>query len=1138
MRKWLRHLSLHWYAPGKLHLGMRLTIVLVIIGCLHAGAKGVSQTITLHRINSPLETVLNDIHRQSGYSFVYNLEWLAKVPKVTLTVEQATLTETLDQLLVGQPLSYTLIDKTVVLRWQPKPPPVPDPVSETVEGHSGGEQVTMFVRNMQGQALAGASVYFKRTRKGTITGANGEFNMTKLTVEDTLVVSYIGYKTRNVSIGNLVQTTFPVILMTESEDKLDQMVVQAYGTTSARLSTGNITKVSGEEIAKQPISNPILALEGRVAGLNVQATNAYGSAPVKLEIRGRSSLNPQFTSEPLIIIDGIQMNALDADGISSYASGSMGMVQNGLITPAGGQSPFYGLTAADIESISVLKDASATSLYGSRGGNGVILITTKRGRADVTGATRVTGDFKQGVSRPTGHWDLLGTKDYLAMRREAYANDGRTPTIFDAPDLLLWDTTRNVDWQHELYGGHKAMFMNAHLALSGGDVRNQFYLSGTYGRQRDLLQLSKGDRTANLDFSITHHSLDNKLAISLGGNYLYNAIDNLYSTGGTLLPPNTPPIFNSKGELNFAPWDSAGMGSNFPFALLKRPYSGRSFALTSNLRFSYQIVRGLVAEILFTYRKSGLKQVTLFPKTSMDPAYNQSPYAFFGDNDFSQYSIEPQLSYNRYLGPGQLSVITGATVQRGVSDGVSQYALGYTSDAMLSSVQNAATVMPFESYAEKKIAGIYLKLGYNVSNKYIVDLAARRDGSSRFGPGKQYGNFGSAGIAWMATEEKWLRNVLPKAISFLKFRASYGIVGSDGISDYQYLSQWMTSLGGTQLYSYGGVIPLASQHAVNQEYHWQSTKTSEIGMDISMLKNSLSFSMAYYRKRCDNQLTSYPTPLFTGFNSVVANWPANVQNAGLEFGLSGKAGRNEGFNWNGSFNISFNSNKLLAYDDIGHSPYVSKYIVGKPLNSIPLFHWTGIDPATGKNTYQDYDHDGTIRGDYSGQPGTNGDDRGIFLNMDPKFFGGMTHSFGYKGFGLMLAFSYYKQMGQNAFLSGQANGGMQNISPVAYRNRWQKPGDKAQFTRLTTVYDLTDSYFPASDGIYSDASYIRLKTLDLSYKLPEPVLRKLKAMSCVVYIQASNLFTITGYKGQDPSIPYFGAMPTQRTIVGGINFTF
>jgi TonB-dependent SusC/RagA subfamily outer membrane receptor len=648
---------------------MRLTIVLVIIGCLHAGAKGVSQTITLHRIDSPLETVLNDIHRQSGYSFVYNLEWLARVPKVTLTVEQATLTETLDQLLAGQPLSYTLIDKTVVLRWQPKPPPV---LVQAPEAPSvgAGEGVTLFVRNNQGQALAGASVYLKKGHRGMITGANGQFTLSNLTGEDTLVVSYVGYKTRNVSLTNLVQTTFPVILMVESDDKLDQMVVQAYGTTSQRLSTGSITRVSGEEIAKQPISNPILALQGRVAGLSVQATSSYGSGPVKLEIRGRGTINPQFTSEPLIIIDGVQMNSLDADPLSSYQSGSLGLVQNGFITPANGQSPFYGLSASDIESISVLKDASATAIYGSRGGNGVILITTKRGQAGVDGKTAFTVGITEGFSRPTGRWKLLGTKDYLAMRREAYANDGRTPTLFDAPDLLLWDTTRNTDWQEEIYGGRKAKYLNAHAALSGGDARTQFYLSGAYNRQSALLLLSTPDQSVNLGFTLNHSSLNNKFKISWGASYLYNAIKNQYMPDATLLAPDAPPIFDKYGELNWGPWDSAGIGSSNPFASFKNVYEANTNALNSTLKMKYEIFRGLIAEVAFGFRSSRMKQYKPFPGSSMDPVSNSMSYVMFGDNTGSQYSIEPDISYSRYLGPGELTVIAGASYQRQVSDGI------------------------------------------------------------------------------------------------------------------------------------------------------------------------------------------------------------------------------------------------------------------------------------------------------------------------------------------------------------------------------------------------------------------------------------------------------------------------------------
>jgi hypothetical protein len=386
-------------------------------------------------------------------------------------------------------------------------------------------------------------------------------------------------------------------------------------------------------------------------------------------------------------------------------------------------------------------------------------------------------------------------------------------------------------------------------------------------------------------------------------------------------------------------------------------------------------------------------------------------------------------------------------------------------------------------------------------------------------------------------DEKWFRK-MTKTVNFLKLRASYGVEGTDNVQDYQYLSQWSSMVNYNPLLSYAGITPLASQHAVNQDYHWQAMKNLNVGLEAAFFKNAVTFVVDYYQRRCDNQLTSFPTPVFTGWSSVVANWPANVQNTGLEFTLGGRAGRQDGFNWSGQINIGINRNKLLSYPDIEHSPYLSNYIVGKPLNSIPLFHFTGVDPATGKNTYEDYDHNGVIMGDYSVSPGTGADDRRVFFNKDPRFIGGMSHSFHYKDFGLTLQFSFVKQMAQNAFANGSGQGGMRNISVQGYEGRWTHPGQQATFARLTTNYDLTDGYYVGSDAAYTDASYIRLQSMEFSYGLPKSVLDRMHLKAVYAFIQTSNLFTITAYKGLDPALPFFGAMPTPKTIAGGITINF
>ncbi|HTI93177.1 MAG TPA: SusC/RagA family TonB-linked outer membrane protein [Puia sp.] len=1108
---------------------MRLTIVLLIIGCLHVNAKGFAQTVTLHRYNTPIESILTEIHRQTGYSFAYNMELLEKIPPVSLSVDHAPLQTTLDLLLNGQPLTYSFIDKTIVLREQTRPAPEK---KDSITGTDPGQNLKGTVNNTHGQALAGASVMVKRTRKGTISGANGSFTIHDFKADDYLIVSYIGYKTKTLPLRDMIQSG-GTIYLDEAEDKMDQAVIKAYGTTSQRLATGDIVRVSGEDIARQPVSNPLLALQGRVPGLVVSINTGYASSPVKLEIRGRNSLSSQFTSDPLYIIDGIPQTILEVGGFTTYQSGSTGILQNGMISPAGGQSPYFGMNPNDIESIEVLKDADATAIYGSRGANGVILITTKKGHAV---GTRLEASLQEGVNFVTRHWPLLNREQYLQMRREAFQNAGIAPTISNAPDLVLWDTTRYTDWQKELLG-HTGQVLTANVGLSGGDEKNQFRINGAYNRSTEILTHSGSNQLISVQSNFSHHSADNKLTTNLDAGYNYTNI-NLTSTPLAISsPPNAPPVYNNKGGLNYAPWDSAGLGYLFPFAPMLMPYDSKTGTWKTSFVVSYVLMHGLVFTMTSGYNTTHNEVTSLTPIAAQDPALQPLGSGQFGTNDSHTWQLEPRLGYDGYISHGKLSALIGASKSSSVTNGISQYAVGFSNDQLLNSVTNAASVFNFQNYGQYKYAAIFASINYNWLNKYILNLNARRDGSSRFGPGRQYGSFGSVAAAWILTEEKWIKKALPSAISFVKLRSSYGTTGADDIGDYQYLSQW-SNLGqsGLPMYSYGGINSLVSQHAVDQDYHWPTTRKLSTALELGFLKDRITLISDYYRNSSNDQLASLPTPVFSGFPTVVANWPANVVNDGWEFTL--KAGIINGpkFNWSSSFNISFNRNRLVGYPNLDQSPYISIYKIGRSINTIYLYHYKGVDPATGTYQYEDANHDGQIGRSYSTSPGTGTDDRVTSVDLSPRYTGGWSHNLSYKGWGLNLLFYFKKQKAQNGLVNG-IPGNMVNQSLAVFRDHWQKPGDHAAYARFTPSGDQSDGNFMQSDGAYTDASFLRLSEIAVSYTLPATLAKKAGMQSCSIFVHTRNLFVITGYKGIDPEVTNFG-LPPSRNISGGLSLTF
>ncbi|OJW54921.1 MAG: hypothetical protein BGO55_16180 [Sphingobacteriales bacterium 50-39] len=976
------------------------------------------------------------------------------------------------------------------------------------------------VYNEAGQPLSGANVTIKATGKGTITNAKGEFELPAVPEESPLVISFIGYAPQVIKVneGKSIQ-----VYLSVAKNELDKVVIQGYGITSHRLATGDIGVVRADEIEKNPVVNPLLALQGRVAGLDVNQTSGYASAPIKVELRGRSAIG-DFPSDPLYIVDGVPLTVLEVAGNSGYNSGSVGYLQsgNGLLGPANGQSPFFNINPADIESIEVLKDADATAIYGSRGANGVILITTKKGKA---GKTKFDIRAESGIKRYTRFWKLLNTPQYLEMRREAFKNDGIIPDAGNAPDLLVWDTTKYTDWQKRLYG-RTGKYSDAELNLSGGDARTVFRIGAGYHREVGITVVSGADERGSASFTLNHKSLNQRLGINFTNQYSYSK-SNMISIGGALdMPPNAPDIYDSAGNLNYNGWGV--LRNTFPFASLKRSYIAKTNFLNSNLVLSYEVIKGLLLKSSFGYNNAQADQEFYIPIASYDPIAPNTGSSEFGYNTNRNWIVEPQVTYDRVIGKGKLSVLGGASVQSTTTKGIFIAGSGYTTDDLITAITNAPNKQATENYSEYRYAGVFGRINYNYEDKYIINLSARRDGSSKFGSGNQFGNFGAVGLAWIFSEESWIKDNIT-FLSFGKLRSSIGTTGSDLIGLYGYLTRFSSS----SLQTYMGIQPLAPTQHANPNYRWQVNKQMEIAIELGFLKDRLTLTTAAYRNRCGNQLVNFPTPGFTGFSTVVANSPALVENSGLEFMFAAKLIDNKDFKWSINFNTSFNKNKLIAYPNLQLSPYAGTLVIGKSLNITKSLHYTGVDPQTGLYTFEDKDKDGQITVNYSGKS----DDRYDY-NLSPRFFGGLGSNISYKGFQISLFFNIKKQLGFNTSQQGQ-NPGDEKNQPVGVLNRWQQPGDMKSVAKFTTQGGL-DSYrfFGLSDAGISDASYIRLSNLAASYTLPVEFVQKRGIQGASLFFQTNNLFVITKYKGIDPETQNFGGLPPPKTIVLGLSLNF
>lgn len=1097
---------------------MKLTAILLLIGCLQAAAKGYSQKVTLLLREAALSYAFAEIEKQSGYHFIYAGPQLDKARKVSLAVKDLPVDKVLELVFKEQPLEYTVEGRYVIVRT------IDEKKHYDAMLQAPGE-ITGVVTDEEGNPVPGVSVTIKTSGRAIQTDALGIYKLSGIADGATIIFSSIGFEPKEIVVNG--GSTINVRLK-RSVTALDETIIQGYGTTTRRLSTGNIGQVTDKEISRQPVMNPLQALQGRVPGVVVTQTNGYASAPFKVEIRGRNNINPNFVSEPLFIIDGVPLTVLEVGGNSNYASGAVGFTQNGLVGPAGGQSPFFSLNPSDIKSIEILKDADATAIYGSRGANGVILISTKKGAA---GVTKLDVSAYQGISKVSRYYKMLHTDEYIKMRKEAFYNDsiayGTLPDAGNAPDLLVWDEKKYTDWQKYFWGGTGKTF-DAQLSLTGGDRNTNFRLGMGYHSQKDILTISGSDQRGSLSVNINHKNSDQRLSVNFSGSYSLTRSNLLnLPSGGHMLPPNAPDMYDSNGKLNWDAWEPSRY--NYPFSTLFQPYTSTTNFFTNNLSIDYKLIRGLVFKTSLGYNLAQTTQEYFVPISSQDPTTNPKGNARFGNNSLKNFVIEPYAEYSRSFNKAKISITGGGSVQSNVTKGLYVAGFGYTNDALLNTISNAPTKNGNENQGEYRYAALFFRANFNWNSKYIINFSGRRDGSSRFGQGRQFGNFGAIGAAWIFTEQREVKKHFP-FLTFGKLRASYGLTGSDVIGDYGYITRWSGVINSQIVPSYQGIVSLLPTQHANADYRWQTNRKLEAALEMGFLNERIFMMVAWYRNRCDNQLVSFPTPSFSGFSSVIANSPAKVENSGIETSLNAKIIEGKNFNWSINANLGINRNKLLDYPDLDKSPYSNILVVGRPLNIKKVLKYTGVNAETGLYQFEDRIKDGIIS-----TANDSTDDRYV-LNLTPKYQVGLGCNINYKGLALSFFMTYINQKGTNMLI--QAPGTMYN-QPSEVMNRWKKPGDLSSVPRFTTMPESSDNNFLfESDGVYTNASFARMQNLSLSYELPVAAIKKIGVNDCRVFINAQNLFVLTNYKGIDPETQNFGSMPTQRFYTGGIQFNF
>ncbi len=1084
---------------------MRIQVTAFIIGVafLNVAANVHGQGITLKAKNETLTNVFAEIKKQTGYLFWYEDNLLKNTNKVDVDLKNVSLKEALDVCMKNQPLVYSINDKTIVVKAKEKG--ILNRMIEAIRSIN----INGKVKNESGQVLTGASVKVKDTDKSTITNQNGEFYLENVDENAIIVISYLGYVTKELKAApdmniNLMETT----------EKMATVEINAgYYKVKDRERTGSIARVDAKTIGQQPVSNPLAALIGRMPGVNIEQQSGLNGGGYKIEIRGQNSLrNTAFDNgnSPLYLINGIPFPSTSIANSGFTVIGISGL-----------SNPLNSINPNDIESIEILKDADATAIYGSRGANGVVLITTKKAKA---GKANYNLNVQQGASVINRKRDFLKAEEYFAMRNEAFKNDGLSPgpTHYDVNGT--WDKNRYTDWQQTLIGG-TANTTNLSAGISGGNEYTQFSVSGNYNKQTTVLPVDFANEKATGTLSINHLSENKKFNANFSVSYLFdlNKLPRLDFTTYLNLPPNAPSLYDGSGNLNWALNSNGAATWVNPVATAKQPYTAKTGNFISNGQLGYEVIPGLVVKSNFGYTVIRSKESLVQPISSLAPSQAATGTSRIGFNSIDTWNVEPQITYKHKLNDGMLDLIIGATLQSTNQASETIAGTGYTSDLLLENIAAAPTRTALNTSSLYKYAAVFGRVNYNYKGTYIINLTGRRDGSSRFGPDKQFANFGAIGAAWIFSNNSFIKDNL-SALSFGKIRGSFGITGNDQIQDYGYLETYTAT---NPYIDGGGLFPA---QLANPDYSWEKNKKLEAAMELGFFKDRVSLAVSWYRNRSSNQLVGYKLPDITGFSSIQYNLPATVQNTGWEFELYTTNIKGRSFSWTSSLNLTVPRNKLVAYPGIEGSSYANTYTVGASLYQQRKYRYLGVNPATGVYRYEDLNGNGVL---------DVGDRQPTAKAYTSHWYGGFQNSLNYKNISLDVFIQVVSKTVPTPFALTGLPGNMFNQNRDVL-DRWQQPGDEVEFAKFSQNFitgGAGESYsLLGNSDRYADASFIRLKNVSLSYSFPASFTDKIKIRSLKLFMQGQNLLTLTKYPG-DPEVADLRTLPTLRTVTAGLSIS-
>ncbi len=939
------------------------------------------------------------------------------------------------------------------------------------------------VKDQKGLPLPGVSVKVKGTNQGASTQDNGSYTI-NAPKNATLEFSFIGFKTLEEVVNNRTNIN---VTLSDDNQQLNEVVVIGYGTTTKKDLTTAVVSISSKDIENQPVTNPLQAIQGKAAGVQVISQSGKPGSGVSVSIRGNTSITA--SNSPLYVIDGVTSRNADF------------------------------LNPGDIETLTILKDASAAAIYGSSGANGVVLITTKKGSSD---KMRVAFNAFTGFSNLWQKVDVLNAAQYNALMKDM------NYTAFGNQD---------TDWQDVTFG--TGTQNNYQLSLSGGIKGGQYYFSTGYQQDKGTVAPAVLDKyTANFNGS---QNITSWLKLTGTAAFTYRKSvdvgDNSGVAGGgvILAALSTPPtigIYNNLGQ--YAGNPNQGGWEN-PIAYAYRMTNG-----TNNFRF----LGSFAAQVNFTK--------DLYLKSSISTNLNRNRYSNFLDPYMSEYGRTQQgrfqsnrtkdnvwlneniVNYTKNVGKNAFTATGGMTIQE------SDYKYyNYEDSKYLDANKNllpAATSITatLPSFAQWSKRSYLARVTYAYDSKYLFSSNFRADGSSRFAPDKRYGYFPSASVGWRISGENFMKE--SKTINDLKIRGSWGKVGNDeGIGDYAYLELYQPTTQGS--YNF---IQLA-----NPDLTWEKTTQTNIGLDLSMFNSRITFTADAYLKKTNDLLLNVPLALSTGFNTQARN-VGSMENKGLEFVLSTKNFVKSKFTWSTDLNFSLNRNKVTSlgnslssidFGGIDSRDQAIRVEVGKPLGAFYGYVFQGVNPQTGNAMYADLNNNGSV----------DAGDRTYIGNAQPKFTYGVNNNLTYGSFG--LSFFFQGVQGNDIFnasridLEGLYDSKNQS---TAVLDRWTTPG---QITNIPKVTKGNTDNSRTSSRFVEDGSYLRLKSATLSYNFGANTLKKLNMSKITVFATGYNLLTFTNYSGFDPEVQRYsgnspsmgidyGTYPQSRTFLFGVNVGF